>query len=251
MIKIGMAAKDERGKYSGGTPGDQTGQEVYIRAWYNRPWDRVLRLTDPDKAERMAQAVEDICSNDNIGYSQSTRTTLWEQAARVNWEIGDIRTPCNCDCSSLVAVAARCAGINIPRDIWTGNLEAAFLRAGGVTVYRESKYRDSDIYVKRGDILLNTLHHVAVALGDGSKTEKDKPLPARIDTSGYPEVSRGSRGAYVLLLQQALSVRGYVCEQDGIFGPETQGKVISFQRDHALVQDGIVGVKTWYSLFNG
>ena len=43
MIKIGHAASDERGKYSGGAAGDQTGREICIREWYNRPWDVMVR----------------------------------------------------------------------------------------------------------------------------------------------------------------------------------------------------------------
>lgn len=251
MIKIGMAAKDERGKYSGGIPGDQTRQEVYIRSWYNRPWDRVIRLNDPERAERLAAATEAICNNEYVGYSQSTRLTLWEQAALHGWRCEEIDTPCNCDCSSLVAVAARAAGLQIPKDIWTGNLETAFMRTGGVTVLRDSMYRNSDVYLRRGDILLNTLHHVAVALGNGSKVETVKPIAARIDTSKYPEIARGASGVYVVLLQQALSARGYKLDQDGIFGPDTDRKVRAFQRDQMLIVDGIVGPKTWYTLFNG
>lgn len=36
---------------------------------------------------------------------------------------------------------------------------------------------------------------------------------------------------------------------DGIFGKETRAKVIAYQKSHGLVADGIVGVKTWRSMF--
>lgn len=249
MIKIGMAAKDERGRYSGGKAGDQTRKEVYVRTWYSRPWDRVIRINDASVREKFARSVEDICRNDNIGYSQSSRLSLWAAASEQGWKVSEIRKPCNCDCSSLIAVAARSAGLTIPRDVWTGNLESAFLRVGGVTVLTEPRFLTSDAYVLRGDILLNTLHHVAVALEDGPQAE-NVPEVAKINTSGYPEISRGSRGVYVVLLQQALTVRGYPLEQDGEFGPDTERKVRSFQSDFSLTVDGIVGPKTWYALFN-
>ena len=70
MIKIGQASRDERGKYSGGKAGDQDGQEVAIRSWYNRPWNKVLRPKNPAIAGRIAAAMEDACRNDNIGYDQ-------------------------------------------------------------------------------------------------------------------------------------------------------------------------------------
>lgn len=244
-MRIGMAAKDERGQYSGGRPGDQTHREVYIRAWYNRPWDVVLRWTDQELAGRFAAAVEAICNNDEVGYSQSARTTLWEAAARIDWDLPHIGEPCSCDCSSMLAVAARSIGLQIPRDIWTGNLERAFVATGKIRVLRDREYREKPDLLQRGDILLNTLHHVAVAL-DGAP-ERTDPV---VDVSHYPEICRGYKGAYALLLQQALTARGFPCDQDGDFGPETRGQVLAFQRSRHLVQDGIVGQKTWYALFN-
>lgn len=41
--RIVQASANERGGATGGTPGDQTGREIYERAYYNYPWDCVLR----------------------------------------------------------------------------------------------------------------------------------------------------------------------------------------------------------------
>lgn len=41
--RIVQASINERGTATGGTPGDQTGREIYERAYYNYPWDCVLR----------------------------------------------------------------------------------------------------------------------------------------------------------------------------------------------------------------
>ena len=41
---------------------------------------------------------------------------------------------------------------------------------------------------------------------------------------------------------------------DGTFGPETKNAVVAFQKEYGLIQDGIVGEKTWdkmYSVFKG
>ena len=43
--RIVQASINERGTATGGTPGDQTGREIYERAYYNYPWDCVLRYT--------------------------------------------------------------------------------------------------------------------------------------------------------------------------------------------------------------
>ena len=41
-----FGVEKENGKYKGGNAGDQTGTEVCIRVWYNRPWNYVIRCKD-------------------------------------------------------------------------------------------------------------------------------------------------------------------------------------------------------------
>ena len=53
-----------------------------------------------------------------------------------------------------------------------------------------------------------------------------------------------SRGDDVKAVQKALH-----CYPDGIFGTLTDEAVRQWQSDHKLVVDGIVGIKTWQSLF--
>lgn len=91
MIKIGQASRDERGRYSDGIAGDQDGREVLIREWYNRPWNKVLRCKDTAKAEKIATAMEKACRNDNIGYDQNQRTTLYSLAKANGWRIEDVK----------------------------------------------------------------------------------------------------------------------------------------------------------------
>jgi hypothetical protein len=61
----------------------------------------------------------------------------------------------------------------------------------------------------------------------------------------------GSRGEEVGIIQFKLNSLGYICgTADGIFGNKTLTAVKQFQKDHALVGDGIVGILTWNKLFN-
>ena len=55
MVKIGQASRDERGRYSDGTAGDQDGKEVAIRGWYNRPWNKLLRAKKAAAREKMTR----------------------------------------------------------------------------------------------------------------------------------------------------------------------------------------------------
>lgn len=177
-VALGMASKDENARYSGGSAGDQSGKEVYIlNTWYNQNWTSVLRPTDNSLAEKIAQAMEAACENPNIGYDQGQRNTLYTEAKKVNMNLALIKTPCECDCSSLVSICCICAGL--PANIFfaggnmrtTFNLEEACLMTGKFTNLTESKYISQKDYLKRGDILLNRNQHVVVVLGNGKYSE--------------------------------------------------------------------------------
>lgn len=65
----------------------------------------------------------------------------------------------------------------------------------------------------------------------------------------YPTLKNGSRGLIVFQLQTILSELGYYNgEIDGQFGYYTMVAVLKFQMDTGLVQDGVVGSKTWAKL---
>lgn len=166
-VKIGHASIDENKRIAGGSAGDQTGGEVCIRYWYSEPWTSVIRPNDSAIAEKIATAMEQACTNNKIGYDQSQRTTLYTQAKMVGWNLSKITTKCECDCSSLIAVCVNAAGINISKDIYTGNEKAALVETGKFTVYITSEYTRSDNYLKRGDILLGD-GHTAIVLSNGT-----------------------------------------------------------------------------------
>ena len=78
-ILIGHASIDENGKASGGQAGDSTKKEVCTRQWYSKPWQYYLECTDESIANIAATYMEQICANDNVGYDQSQRLTLYNQ----------------------------------------------------------------------------------------------------------------------------------------------------------------------------
>ena len=177
-VALGMASKDENARYSGGSAGDQSGKEVYIlNTWYNQNWTSVLRPLDNTLAEKIAQAMEAACENPNIGYDQGQRNSLYTEAKKVNMNLALIKTPCECDCSSLVSICCICAGL--PANIFyagmnmrtTWDLEDACLMTGKFVNLTEPKYLTQKDYLKRGDILLNRNQHVVVVLGNGKYSE--------------------------------------------------------------------------------
>ncbi len=59
----------------------------------------------------------------------------------------------------------------------------------------------------------------------------------------------GAVGPEVIDLQYILQIRGFAPGAiDGDFGPKTEAAVIRFQKSKNLVQDGIVGPKTWTAM---
>lgn len=63
------------------------------------------------------------------------------------------------------------------------------------------------------------------------------------------DLSMGSSGDAVVLLQAVLNVRGYSCgKADGIFGAKTQSALNSFKRDIGKQTDGKVDSSTWAEL---
>lgn len=66
-------------------------------------------------------------------------------------------------------------------------------------------------------------------------------------TAGYPTLRRGSRGCYVMVLQDALSTLGYQTGTriDGLFGSKTEEALRGYQRRTSLSVDGVCGCNTW------
>lgn len=54
--KVVTASGNERGKARGGKPGDQTGKEIYIRNYYNYPWDYILRYAEKNTLHVVRQS---------------------------------------------------------------------------------------------------------------------------------------------------------------------------------------------------
>lgn len=172
-VRIGHAVMDERGKARGGKPGDNTGREVVIGNWYDEGWNVVLRPKDSAVAEKIAVAMEQTCLNDAIGYNQGNRTTLYREAVKHDFKLNEIKQLCECDCSSLVSVCVNAAGVNVSKDIYTGNMVKALLATGTFEKLTEQKYLSSSDYLQRGDILVHEGSHTAVALDNGSNYQTE------------------------------------------------------------------------------
>ena len=270
-MRIGHASKDENGKGTGGVAGDQTGKEVCIRSWYNGGWNFVARAKSADVAERMAAACEAACANGNVGYDQGGRNTLRAEAEKVGYDLSKIETPCEADCSSLMAACVAAAGVTIPggNAPTTRTLRRVLQNTGAFEILTDRKYLTGTGYLLRGDILCKEGSHTVMALDDGTRAEKRNgpaeagtvppksgTTPPKSGTSvtysiSLPLLKRGCSGEAVRALQMLLAGLGYDLGKrgiDGDFGGATENAVECFQEDNGLTVDGQVGGQTWGKL---
>ena len=192
-VMIAHASKDERGKINGGVAGDQTGKEVCIRTWYNRPWNVVIRFMVPAVREKVAYAMERAANNPHIGYDQYQRNTALTEARKAGYDPGKISVDCETDCSALVTLACIYAGVperSLYKDgnsATTTTLRARLRATGTVDVYTAKKYTASPDLLLRGDILLYEGHHVAVVV-------QGNEIPTKSITDVAREVMHGLWG---------------------------------------------------------
>lgn len=167
MVVITHASIDENKNIKGGKAGDQTGKEVCSRSWYNKPWDVVIRFTDPVWRDRFAHAMEKAAANDHIGYDQNQRNSLLEESRKYGYDPGRVTKDCETDCSALVALCCMYAGVPENRLFINGNspttrnIEKRLWETGRVQIFKTKDYTQSADKLVRGDILLSIGHHVA------------------------------------------------------------------------------------------
>ena len=255
-VLLGNASISENGTIRG-TAGDQTGKEVCTRSWYSGGWIVCLRPLTATVAEKSAQACEAACVNPNIGYDQYERNTLRTQAKAAGWDISKITTPCECDCSSLMAVCAEAAGVNMNGAYSYGNapttytMQAAFVATGAYSALTTTAYTTTDVNLKRGDILVSKGHTVMV-LGNGTAataaSKKSSAVSINLPVLGTAYTADAGYVKHWQMLMNAFGHKGAdgkALTVDGEFGTNSAAATKAFQKAHGLTQDGIVGRASW------
>lgn len=258
-VRIGHASIAENGKATGGSAGDQTGKEVVIRNWYNKPWNVVLRPKSAAVAELSARACEAACANANVGYDQGGRNTLYAKAKAADFDLSAVGT-CECDCSSLMHVCAIAGGANLTygsNGYTTRTMVSAFVASGDYKKLTDSKYLDSDKYLKRGDILVKEGSHTVMVLDNGSGIEVVEPpvvnMPLEDDIAIHysvrlPMLQKGMTSDTVKAMQTLLYVHGFDTPLFGKFDDRTEAAVIEFQKAFNLKTTGKCDPDTWSAL---
>lgn len=247
MVLIGSA----RSSYGNTTPGDQhSGLEVSTQEWYlhSKGWV-LLRAKNPEARERIALAMERACANNNIGYSQPTRNTLYNNVKPYSFDPAKTTKPVNTDCSALVRVCVNFAGITVG-DFITSSEASTLIGTGAFDKLTDSKYTTKPDYLMRGDILVTkTKGHTVVVLSNGDKAGNEVVSPAY--KLGDRILRNGTEGEDVKELQTMLISLDYDCGvwgADGEFGDATELAVRAFQTANGCAVDGEVGPETLAAL---
>lgn len=193
----------------------------------------MFRAKSEAVAEKIAWDMQAACDNENIGYDQYQRNTLYNEAEKVGFNCAKVTTKCETDCSALVRVCCAYAGVMLP-DFNTEAEPRILLNSGAFDELKGSKYTDSPDMLKRGDILVTSVKgHTEVVLNDGNSTD---------DT-----LRKGDKGEDVKKMQQMLISLNYNLGRwgaDGDFGSATESAVKEFQANNGIYVDGVVGPKT-------
>ncbi len=218
---ISNCGYDENGKYTGGQPGDQTGDEWAVIGWYNRPWNVVLRHPDTNVGSMIATLARAAAKNDKVGYCQSHRGSFWTQLQKAGYDPSKITTACEADCSSGVAAIVKAVGYkkgltalqNVSKDAYTGNLRSV-LKQAGFEVLTDAKYLQSDRYLLPGDVLLYEGHHTAINLDRGSAVASTAVTPGwKQDATGWKY--QCADGSFHKSTWKAINGHWYYFKDDG------------------------------------
>lgn len=233
---LSNSGHDERGIYSGGKAGDQTGTEWMLCKWYNRPWNCVIRFTDSTVARMMATLSIYAAQNNLIGYDQGERTSYWKHLQLSNYDPRQITIACEDDCSAGVLANAKAALIltghqdaanKVNVNGYTGNMKQILQGTGMVKVFTDKSYLNGTSMLQPGDILLNESHHTACYVGSAASTSGGTVTTSKPASSGSGAPSKTVKYTGVVTVD-SLNVRLQPTTSAGkcSFSPLAQGTEI-------------------------
>lgn len=256
-IMVSSARSDERGRYSGGKPGDQkqksktndTRGEVSMQPMYtHRKGWIIVRPKKVSHADAIADGGIRAANNPNIGYSQSDRLGVVKHG--INTKVNT-----NADCSSLVRQAVREATGKDPGNFTTAN-EANMLMATGL--FTKTAYvNHSKTPVYNGDILVTkTKGHTVIVVSGNPRPRATVGNPYQVPTRIIKLTTPMMNGDDIRWVQYHLIRLGFLPEYytdsngkkksniDGIYGKATRAAVMAAQKHYGIKEDGIVGAGT-------
>ncbi len=252
MIMVASARSDERGRYSGGRPGDQkqtsktndTKGEVSMQPMYthSKGW-YILRPKKVSHADGIAERGIKAANNANIGYSQSDRLGVVRNGI-------DTKVKTNADCSSLVRQAVKEATGKDPGNFTTANEVKVLVATGMFTKITYVNQSKTPVY--NGDILVTkTKGHTVIVVSGNPRprdtSENPYPVPTRTIKLTDPMMTGDDVGwvqwHLVRLKCMAAKTKKGNSNIDKKFGDISEAGVCEAQKRYGMKQNGIVDSK--------
>lgn len=173
-VLIAEAVSSENGTKFGKVGDQKGGREVRISPFRDFGFTKVYRFRSSKVGELCARKARKIAESDLVGYSQSLdkdgRTSLYDALAEVNFIAGDLKTPCNTDCSAMAAACVSAVseryGTSYKINKWcaSGNIGSHLMNTRHFKSLSGAYYRTHPEALKPGDILVAPCKHVAIVL---------------------------------------------------------------------------------------
>ena len=258
---LSNSGQDERGLYSGGSAGDQSGREWSLIPWYQYPWDGgwhcVLHHPNANVRKMIAQLATEAAENNLIGYDQAERYTYWLALSKAGYYPRQINTPCEADCSAGVLANVKAVGYLLNDEKmkevsiygYTGT-EKKILMDAGFECRTDAKYLVGDDYLYAGDILLNVYNHTCTCVTDGAKiTTPEYKKEYYLIKPEY--LKKGSTGIDVFRVKCILKARGFYKNAiNDVYGKKAKEAVKLFQQAAGLKkQTGNFNLSTRRTLY--
>lgn len=160
--RIVHARLNEKGTTTGGKVGDQNGREIMVSENTRTDWNVVLVPPNPRVADQMVDLAIQIANNNNYGYSQSDRLSMYRAVSSQGVASGSG----DCDCSSFISGVALLCGASVRHDATTRNMRTEFKQAGW-TVSTDTLLLQDATYARKGMIYLAEGKHTAMAIENG------------------------------------------------------------------------------------
>lgn len=134
--------------------------ELNIVPWYDGQWSMAFRPIDKANAARLADLANATCRNPKVGYSQTNdRESFYRELKEAGWDPDRIANKCNGDCSAGFAALSTAAGMEMPKDLYTGNMATYIITSGHYLMMKTAQFLASPDYLLPGDVLLRPATH--------------------------------------------------------------------------------------------
>lgn len=167
LVHASISENNNAGWDGNAKAGDQTGKEVCVRSWYEKPWNIMLRYPDKSISQKASATAVKLAKSNLVGYDQSERNTLYKALKKYNFDVDAyIKSgeKTETDCSAFIYAVFACfipvmrSDDNAPV---TSTMRSLYNKWGFV-VHTGAGYLSGNNLLN-GDILVNENSHTAMA----------------------------------------------------------------------------------------